>query len=277
MATRLTVLADQDRSFQTDRKDSWWSQPLVVFLGLTAFVAYSTWALWQADYYYAEPYLSPMYSPGLFAPMPGTVAGAPAEHAWFGAWPAWWPGFIPASPAIWILVFPLSFRFTCYYYRKAYYRAFVGSPPACAVAPMAKGKTRYRGEAALLIFQNLHRYALYFALAFLVILYYDAFLAFEKNGEFGFGLGTLILLVNPTLLAMYTFGCHSFRHLIGGHDDCMSCGQNTVKYGTWKKVSWLNAHHAKFAWASLIFVAFTDIYVRLVAMGVIVDPNTWGS
>ena len=277
MATRLPVLADADSSFQTDRKDSWWVQPVVVLLGLSAFVAYSTWALWQADYYYAEPYLSPMYSPALFSPSPDAVAGTPQEMAWFGDFPPWWPDFLPMSPAIWILVFPLSFRFTCYYYRKAYYRAFTGSPPACAVAPMAKGKKRYRGETALLIFQNIHRYALYFALAFLVFLYHDAFLAFFKNDRFGFGVGTIILLINPTLLALYTLGCHSFRHLVGGHDDCMSCGKNTMKYGVWKKVSWLNARHSTFAWASLIWVALTDIYVRLVAMGVITDLNTWDS
>ena len=40
----------------------------------------------------------------------------------------------PLSPALLILVFPLGFRMTCYYYRKAYYRSFWLSPPACAVA-----------------------------------------------------------------------------------------------------------------------------------------------
>ena len=37
------------------------------------------------------------------------------------------------SPAILVLVVPLGFRFTCYYYRKAYYRSIWQSPPACAV------------------------------------------------------------------------------------------------------------------------------------------------
>ena len=44
------------------------------------------------------------------------------------------------------LPFLLLFRLTCYYYRKAYYRAFWLSPPACAVAePHAKytGETRF--------------------------------------------------------------------------------------------------------------------------------------
>jgi hypothetical protein len=49
-----------------------------------------------------------------------------------------------------------------------------------------------------------------------------------------------------------------------------------VKFGAWKKASWLNARHMQFAWASLVWVGLTDAYVRLVAMGVIKDLNTWG-
>jgi hypothetical protein len=140
---------------------------------------------------------------------------------------------------------------------------------------MAAGR-EYRGETGLLIFQNLHRFALYPALAYIVILYYDAFLAFFRNGQFGVGVGTLVLLINATLLGGYTLGCHSFRHLIGGHDNCMSCdGQGSMKQGAWRKASWLNARHMYFAWFSLFWVGLTDAYVRLVSMGVISDLNTW--
>ena len=66
-----------------------------------------------------------------------------------------------------------------------------------------------------------------------------------------------------------------FRHLVGGGFDCMSCGEQTVRYSAWKRVSWLNARHPSFAWTSLVWVAFTDIYVRLVSMGLITDLNTW--
>ena len=48
---------------ETSRRDAWWVQPLVVFLGLSTFVAYSTWAAFQGQYYHAGPLLSPMYSP----------------------------------------------------------------------------------------------------------------------------------------------------------------------------------------------------------------------
>ena len=89
------------------------------------------------------------------------------------------------------------------------------------------------------------------------------------------GVGTLVLAANTVLLAGYTLGCHSLRHLVGGRKDCMSCGRNSITYGTWKKVSWLNGRHMQLAWASLLWVMVTDLYVRLVSMGVISDPNTW--
>ena len=122
----------------------------------------------------------------------------------------------------------------------------------------------------------MHRYALYPALFYIAILYYDAFFAFFRGGEFGVGVGTLVLLTNATLLAGYTFGCHSFRHLVGGKLDCYSCGHAaSLRHGAWKKASILNRNHMFWAWCSLFWVGFTDLYVRLVSMGVITDINTW--
>ena len=109
----------------------------------------------------------------------------------------------------------------------------------------------------------------------MVFLSYDAFAALFRNGEFGIGVGTVVLFINAGLLAGYTFGCHSFRHLIGGHDDCMSCGKNTMKFKAWKRATWFNERHMLFAWCSLIWVGLSDAYVRLVSMGIIHDYNTW--
>jgi hypothetical protein len=275
MATRhLPLVGGHTEGYgATARTDNWWVGPAVTVAVLLSFIVYATWAAFQASHYYAGPYLSPLYSPVVWTDL-SAAGAAPAEHAILGTWPAWWPAFLPASPALIILIFPGLFRFTCYYYRKAYYRAFAGSPPGCAVGPLRSGK-EYRGETGLLIFQNLHRYALYPAVIYIFILYYDAFVAFSYNGELGVGVGTIVLLVNATLLAGYTFGCHSFRHIVAGHDDCMSCGQDTMKASVWKKSTWLNARHMYFAWMSLFWVGFTDVYVRLVSMGVIKDLNTW--
>lgn len=256
---------------RSQRSDAWWTGPVATAFGLSAFIVYATWAAFQAEHFTAGPYLSPFYSPLVFT----APSGEGLSHAWFGEWPAWWPALVPASPALLILIFPGSFRFTCYYYRKAYYRAFAHSPPGCAVQPGAAGKRAYSGETRLLLFQNLHRYALYFAIPYIPILYYDAIMACADDGVFGYGVGTLIMFINATLLGCYTFGCHSFRHLIGGGRDCMSCGKDTLRYGAWKRVSRLNQRHMLFAWCSLFWVGFTDLYIRLVSMGVITDLNTW--
>ena len=102
---------------QTRRRDAWWVQPFVTFLGLSAFVVYATWAAFQGNHYEFGPYLSPFYSPLLFG------EGA---HAWFGPQPGWWPGALPFSAALLILWAPGGFRFTCYYYRGAYLQGILG-------------------------------------------------------------------------------------------------------------------------------------------------------
>ncbi len=275
MATHLPVIGGHEPGFcKTKRTDNWWAGPGITFFVFSLFVVYTTWALWQAKHYYAAPYLSPYYSPVLFTD-PTALGSAPVDHAWFGAWPSWWPSFIPKSPAMFILIFPLSFRMTCYYYRKAYYRSFAGSPPGCAVGPLA-GKRKYNGETKLLLIQNLHRFALYAALAFIFLLGWDALISFQRDGQLGIGVGSIILTINVVLIASYTLGCHSFRHLIGGRKDCMSnCGKSTPALSLWKKASWFNARHMRFAWMSLVWVMVTDVYVRLVSMGVIRDLSTW--
>jgi hypothetical protein len=262
------------------RRDRWWLGPALTAIGLGLFALYGTLRAFQGAHYWADPYLSPFYSPLLFA-NPELWGPSPVEHAWFGTIPGWlsgiWPNWLPLSPAFFILVFPGSFRATCYYYRKAYYRSFFATPAACGVCPI--GQKHYRGETRLFLFQNLHRYALYAAIAFIGILTYDAFLALRRHGEWGVGVGTGVMFVNAWLLAGYTFGCHSFRHLIGGRLDrfASAAGVPGVPHRLWRGVSWLNARHMKFAWASLFWVAFTDFYVWAVSRGWITDWNTWGS
>ena len=200
------------RSFgQTMRRDAWWIPTVLTFLGLAAFVVYSTWAAFQGEHYHFGNYISPFYSPELFGNSP---------HSLFGAKPSWIPAWIPFSPALLILWAPAGFRMTCYYYRGAYYKSFWADPPACAVG---EPRHNYRGEKKFpLILQNVHRYFLYIALIFLVFLAHDAWKAMWFENGFGIGLGTIILTANVFFLSGYTFSCHSLRHLIGGHCDELS-------------------------------------------------------
>jgi len=261
-----TATLPKQRPFaSTTRSDVWWMQPLLVFLGFSAFIIYSTWAAFQgANYWYdgnGANYLSPFYSPELF----GT-----AQHPGiFGAMPGWWPGWLPYSPAFLIMWIPAGFRFTCYYYRGAYYKAFWLDPVNCAVGEPRKS---YLGERYFpLIIQNVHRYFLYLALIFILILGHDAWKAMwfaddAGTKHFGIAVGTLVLMVNVYLLAGYTFGCHSLRHLIGGFLDAKSKAPACAK--AYSCVSCFNHRHMLWAWMSLFWVGFTDVYVRLCAMGI---------
>jgi hypothetical protein len=244
------------RTDATRRTDAWWVPPLVTAVVLSAFVLYGTWAAVANDDYYADPYLSPFYSPCL---------AANCEHTTWDLVGDWWT----LSPALLILPIPLGFRLTCYYYRKAYYRAFLWSPPACAVRD---ARPRYTGETRFpAVLQNVHRYFFYLTLPFPLILFWDGLRAFDFPDGFGMGLGTVILLANALLLGAYTLSCHSCRHLCGGHVDVFSASPR--RYRLWRLVSSLNARHMPIAWVSLAGVALTDLYVRLVATGAIDDPR----
>ena len=250
----------------TSRKDNWWITPLLTFLGLSSFVVYSTWAAFQAADYFSKTggadYLSPFYSPVLWD-APGHESG----HSLFGPMPTWWPGFLPFSPAFLILWAPAGFRLTCYYYRGAYYKAFWADPPSCAVGEPRKS---YLGENSLpLIIQNIHRYFLYVAIGFLFFLAYDAYRGMwftdTATGEtsFGIGLGTIVLSFNVFFLSGYTLGCHSLRHLVGGFMNHLS--KSPVRSKCYSCVSCLNKRHMVWAWCSLFWVGFTDVYVRFLA------------
>ena len=167
---------------------------------------------------------------------------------------------------------PLGFRATCYYYRKAYYRAFFADPPACAVGEPGWRK-KYWGETKFpFVLQNLHRYFFYLAVLFLCFLWYDAVVAFFFPEGFGIGVGSLVMLVNVLLLSTYTFSCHSLRHLVGGKLDCFSCSTfGPPRHGVWRWVSALNERHMLWAWMSLFSVGLTDLYIRLVSAGYLKD------
>ncbi len=246
---------------RTLRRDAWWVFPLLTFLGFSVFIVYATWRAFAGHSYYSAPYLSPFYSPCLAAScVPGSAdLGRPVG--------AWWA----LSPALVVLIFPLGFRLTCYYYRKAYYRSFWLSPPACAVE---EPHGRYTGETRFpLVFQNAHRYFFVAASLVALVLTYDTVLTFrDRTGAWGhMGLGSLVFLANIVFIWLYTLGCHSCRHIVGGRLRHFS--KHPVRYRMWSAVSVLNARHGLFAWISLFSVALTDFYVYLLATHTISDPR----
>lgn len=248
----------------TARRDAWWIRPIVIFICLSAFVVYVTWAALQGQHYMYGPYLSPLYSPPVFGDSP---------HSWFGKMPSWWPNILPWSPALFVLWAPGLFRLTCYYYRGAYYKSFWADPVSCTVSEPRK---TYRGENSFpLIIQNVHRYFLYFALFFLLFLSWDVWEALwftdAQTGvvSFGIGIGTLVLATNVVLLGGYTLGCHSLRHVVGGFLDRLS--GKPVRRTAYMCVSCLNRRHQMWAWMSLFWVGFSDIYIRLCATGIWTD------
>lgn len=236
---------------RTLRRDAWWVENIPVILLLGSFGVYATLRAFEGKYFMWGPYLTPFYSPLI-----------DASHRWW-----------PFSPALLILAFPLGFRTTCYYYRKAYYRAFFQDPPACAVAE--SGKRKYCGETAFpFILQNLHRYFLYAAIVVLAFLWWDAYKAFFFDGHFGIGLGSVIMLANVVLLSFYTLSCHSLRHLVGGKLDCFSCSAvSSLRHGVWERSTSLNERHMLLAWMSMISVGLTDLYIRFLATGALRDPR----
>ncbi|WP_214109038.1 hypothetical protein [Acrocarpospora catenulata] len=240
---------------RTLRTDRWWLAPALTFAGLSAFLIYGFWAIFDGSYF-VDPYIAPFSSPCLATSCPEGARFL--GFAPFGDWYGLPPGLL-------ILGLPAGFRLTCYYYRKSYYRSFWLSPPACAVAEPHK---KYTGETRLpLIIQNVHRYFFYGAIVIGAVLTYDAILALIHKPA---GLGTWILLVNAVLIVAYTVSCHSCRHITAGRLNHFS--KHPLRYRAWTFVSKLNAKHQPLAWASMFSVMIADLYVRLVAKGVINFP-----
>ena len=262
-------------AFSTSRRDTWWYAPVATAAGLILLFGYLTLRACHPVYVWYEPYISPTVAPPVFTAAHGLPGSVPVDHAWLGAFPAWWPSFIPQSPAFVLPWLAIVFRFTCYYYRGAYYKAPFLTPPTCGVRGIRRS---YRGETTLLLLQNLHRYALYGGLVLLVTLWWEAGRAFFRDGVFGLGVGTIIMCVNAALLSSWTLGCHSWRHLVGGRHDCFSCSRGMpARYTLWRGSTWLNERHMLFAWCSLVWVVVTDVYVYLVSRGIARDLHTWSS
>ena len=110
------------------RRDRWWRTPAATVAFLTVFVVYSTWAVFQN---------AQLLRGRRRAPRPHLALVLAVHHRQLRARRRrgfvlnWWRDLArhPGRSVV-----PVGFRLTCYYYRKAYYRGFWQSPPACGVA-----------------------------------------------------------------------------------------------------------------------------------------------
>ena len=193
--------------------------PLITFIVFSSFVVYVTWALLQGEHYHYGNYLSPLYSPELFGDSPHAVFGpwtlavADPVHPLFAGDAD--PG-LPAGVPHDLLLLP-----------RRLLQGVLGRSRRLRRRRAARRATAARPSCRCII-QNVHRYALYFALLFIVLLSIDVVQGFRFNdaatgdATFGIGVGSLVLLINVVLIAGYTLGCHSFRHLVGGMLDTLS-------------------------------------------------------
>jgi hypothetical protein len=252
-----------DLSERTLRTDRWWQEPTLTVVFLSIWVIYALLRTASQRAYFVEKYhyLSPFTSPCV-------TKSCPPEARDLGTWFGHFPPFVPL--AVLVLPFLLGFRLTCYYYRKAYYRSFWQSPPACGVA---EPHGRYTGETRFpLILQNAHRYFFYVAMLISVLNTWDLIRAFQGgDGGLGIGLGTLVMLVNVVMLWTYTLSCHSCRHIVGGR--LRNFSAHPLRYQAWTFVSKLNRKHMQLAWITLGTLMATDAYIALVSSGAFGDPR----
>ena len=123
----------------------------------------------------------------------------------------------------------------------------------------------------------------YAALAYLPILSYDVWLSVNFHDpvshahSYGVSVGSLVLAVNVIALAGYTFGCHAFRHLVGGGSDLWTKDSRpTLRYRMWRFSTWFNEYHKEWALYSLFIVMFADLYIYACTMGWLTDIVLWG-
>ena len=203
----------QRRFGETMRRDAWWVQPAVVFLVLSSFIVYATWAAFQGDHYSLRARTSRRST--------RRSSAATRRTRWFGPKPAWWPVVAavlagPAHPAGpgrlpgHLLLLP-----------RRLLQGVLGRP----------ARLRGRRAAQELLGRGLvpahpaERPPLLPVRRAALPAWSWPTTSGRRCGSpirppdrssFGVGVGTLVLAVNVVLLGGYTLGCHSLRHLVGG-------------------------------------------------------------
>lgn len=247
----------QKGNFVTQRNDRWWTLPFVEDVLIIAFIIYTVVVMLfglDGTVYKDMGYVSPIFGINIL----------PASFYNLIGWPE---GVSTAWLFIWA---PLGFRASCYYERKLYYRGFFANPPACGVTGVDVRRGKYTGERALpFILNNFHRYFFYATFILMILQTLDVLVAVFF---YGIGVGTILMAITAVFLSFYVYGCHAFRHAIGGKTDCYDCGiRGNLQYKGWRIVTKLNEKHNVWFWCSLIMVMVVDFYIHLVVMNPSLD------
>ncbi len=253
------------RSFgQTMRPDAWWAQPLLVFLGLGAFHRLLHLGGVSGD----ELLFRAVPLAVLFA---GNFRRFAAQLVWTETGLVAGAGLL-FSPALLILWAPGGFRLTCYYYRGAYYKAFLGRSAGLHRRRTAQDVSRralvsaHHAECASLL--SLSRAHLHRASS-LIDVWKAMWFADPATGKtsFGIGVGTIVLAINVVLARRLhlwlSFAAPSRRRISRS-----TFASRRPAISAYRCVSCLNRRHMLWAWMSLFWVGFSDLYVRLCSMGV---------
>ncbi len=244
---------------RTNRIDNWWAQPMTMGIALTLALAWTAWrAIFFAEHISYDVngahVISPMFSPNVL------------EWEMFSSWnhPSW------VNAAVLILWIPFSFRGTCYYMRRVYYRTFFATPVGCWVdEPEINKKIGYKGEKRLFIINNLHRYFLYMVIPILIIKWWDITHTMSFHDGYGISGGTVILTLEAVCLTFYVTSCHALRHLAGGILDRWVDGISKIRGKIFEKISILNLDQGFWFWVSLDFVFIGDAWTIGISMGYI--------
>ena len=222
---------------------------------------YSTWAAFQGKNYYFGPYLSPFYSPELFGASP---------HSWFGPKPVWWPAWLLFSPALLVLWAPGGFRLTCYYYRGAYYKA--SGPihrPALWVsrARLTSASVRSRSSCRMC--------TAIFSTSRSCSSSCSPMMSGKRSGLLirkpaGLRSGWASARWSSRLMSCSLAATLSvvIPCAIWSADFSINSRNRPTCYRAYACVGCLNRRHMLWAWMSLFWVGFSDVYVRLCALGV---------
>jgi hypothetical protein len=260
---------------RTTRVDYWWLAPASTAIGLIIFFGYLTFRAFNATYVWFESVHQPHGGAPFFTPVSGYPGSVPLDHAWFGN-----VSLVVAAVSSAVTGILRAGARHCFPSHLLLLPRRVLQGGVHEATELRGGRVTFRlsrRTRAAPVSESAPLHALWRSLPHRLPVVGGPG-AFFKQGHFGIGVGTVVMVMNAALLTGYTFGCHSWRHLIGGQLDCFTCEQRSVASIRHVEGStWLNERHMAFAWFCLVWVAFTDFYIYLVSSGTIRDLNTWGA